>query len=159
MVLLIRALPFIFLGTLCLSQAQADLLSLFLTVPCITLAAVVAWEWRGAASSEPADAMAWLTLGVMLTHIGQVCDNGYWSIPWSLHYLTNPLAEFFFSKGVYPNITGRQTIGILASICHLISVYKFNPTAVKRKRLIRLIGWSFATGTLATAYLWYIKHN
>jgi hypothetical protein len=62
-----------------------------------------------------------LVLGVVFGFLGEAMDNIYWALPWSAYYLGLPIAEDLTQLGAYMNIFFRQTCGMLAATCHIIS--------------------------------------
>lgn len=108
-------------------QKVSEALSLGLTVPTIilSLAVVRAWGprvWFAIRHGQMTEAQ-WLILGVSISFVGAFLDNLYWSIPWTLHYINSTYAEFWFLLGVHFNVFFRQSVGILAALCHLKSFY------------------------------------
>lgn len=108
-------------------QKVSEAISLGLTVPTIilSLAVVRAWGprvWFAIRQGQMTEAQ-WLILGVSISFVGAFMDNLYWAIPWSLHFIGNEHADFFFMLGVHFNIFFRQSTGILAALCHLKSFY------------------------------------
>ena len=108
-------------------QKVSEAISLGLTVPTIilSLAVVRAWGprvWFAIRQGQMTEAQ-WLILGVSISFVGAFMDNLYWSIPWTLHFISSEHAEYFFMLGVHFNIFFRQSTGILAALCHLRSFY------------------------------------
>jgi len=108
-------------------QKISEAVSLGLTVPTIilSLAVVRAWGprvWFAIQQGKMSEAH-WLILGVSISFVGAFLDNMYWSIPWTLHYISSPHAEFWFLLGVHFNVFFRQSVGVLAALCHLKSFY------------------------------------
>ena len=108
-------------------QKVSEAISLGLTVPTIilSLAVVRAWGprvWFAIRQGQMTEAQ-WLILGVSISFVGAFMDNLYWSIPWTLHFISSEHAEYFFMLGIHFNIFFRQSTGILAALCHLRSFY------------------------------------
>ena len=108
-------------------QKVSEAVSLGLTIPTIilSLAVVRAWGpsvWFAIQKGKMSEAQ-WLILGVSISFVGAFLDNLYWSIPWTLHYVSSTHAEFWFLLGVHFNVFFRQSVGILAALCHLKSFY------------------------------------
>jgi hypothetical protein len=108
-------------------QKVSEAISLGLTVPTIilSLAVVRAWGprvWFAIQQGKMSEAQ-WLILGVSISFVGAFLDNLYWSIPWTLHYISSVHAEFWFLLGVHFNVFFRQSVGVLAALCHLRSFY------------------------------------
>lgn len=105
------------------SQKVAEIVSMGLTPVVVILSvAVVAVFSRSAVKAikkHEKEATDWLILGVSLGFVGSILDNLYWSIPWSLHFLGNPLCTFFQEMGVFVNVVVRQLLGMTAAYCHL----------------------------------------
>ena len=108
-----------------MTQHVAELISMFLTFPTIILAGVVVFLWGPKAlvsfHIKDKDASDWFIMGVAIGFVGQVLDNLYWAIPWSLSYVASPLFEDFTNAGVYFNIFSRQSCGVVAAYCHIKS--------------------------------------
>jgi hypothetical protein len=74
-------------------QKISEAVSLGLTVPTIilSLAVVRAWGprvWFAVQQGKMSEAQ-WLILGVSISFVGAFLDNLYWSIPWTLHYISS----------------------------------------------------------------------
>lgn len=108
-------------------QKVSEAISLGLTIPTIilSLAVVRAWGprvWFAIRHGQMTEAQ-WLILGVSISFIGAFMDNLYWAIPWTLHYISSEYANYWFLLGVHFNVFFRQSVGILAALCHLKSFY------------------------------------
>lgn len=107
------------------SHEIAELTSLGLTPQTIISAAAVVVMWLPAAirafNTHPGQRndRQWFLIGVSFGFVGQLLDNGYWSLPWSASFIDHPAQTELFANGVYFNIVFRQSIGIYAAYCHL----------------------------------------
>lgn len=142
----------------------AELLSLFLTVPTIVLAAVVIYLWGPKALSiarigHPVRSADWFIIGVTIGFVGQFFDNLYWAIPWSLSYIESQHTDLFMFNGVWFNIPSRQLCGIIAAYCHIKSyILHVSCTLKEKKNICILNASSFAFGLLYILILFYLKN-
>lgn len=123
-------------------QELAELISLALTAPAVILSCVVLYLFCSQAGkalfTQNKSAVQWFAMGIFIGFLGSVLDNVYWSIPWSLDYLNNDNASYFFQRGAYFNIFFRQIAGIAAGYCHIRCALSYNGnevSEVERKRL------------------------
>lgn len=112
-----------------MTQKEAELISLGLTVPTLTLSAYVVLLWGPAAIKaalkEHRSATQWFILGVAAGFAGSFGDNLYWAFPWTAEFLELPSKDSLMMRGVYFNIFSRQLAGIFSAYCHIRSYYEY----------------------------------
>ncbi|MBL4707749.1 MAG: hypothetical protein JKY48_04840 [Flavobacteriales bacterium] len=107
----------------------AELVSLFLTIPTISISTVVIFLFTPAAilalTKEEKEYSDWLALGIWVGFIGGAWDNAWWGGAWTHYYLdkSSEWTTFFFDNGVINNIPARQGADILAGYCHIRGVH------------------------------------
>jgi hypothetical protein len=142
-------------------QPQAELLSLGLTIPTIMLGILVVYLWRSdsieAFNNRSKHYSDWLILGVAISFIGTVLDNAYWYIPWTASYFGSPYTIPLVNFGVFVNIFCRQTLDILAGICHIKAWVECQKTEEKETLLKRMLIGSFALGAVSMIGLYFFK--
>lgn len=110
-------------------QDVAELISLGLTLPTISLAWLVVWLFYNPAASafllRFRSAAQWVALGITIGFAGAIGDNAYWMLPWTAKYLKLGISDSLVDYGVFFNIFFRQLAGILAGYCHARSVFEF----------------------------------
>lgn len=127
------------------------LLSLALTpMSILASAGVVALWWqsgkRALIRSDRRD-LDWFIIGVMIGFAGNLVDNLYWGLAWTLHYLHNDSWHFWFDNGVYSNVVFRQTATALAAVCHIKAGIE------AKSRLLQCLYVASAAGGLAFVWL------
>jgi hypothetical protein len=63
--------------------------------------------------------MKWLICGIFIGFTGNLIDNFYWSLPWSLNYLNDPHTKLLQDFGCFPNLLFRQFMTLAAAYCHI----------------------------------------
>lgn len=63
--------------------------------------------------------MKWLISGIFIGFLGNLVDNFYWALPWSLNYLNDPHTKFLQDFGCFPNLLFRQIMTTVAAYCHI----------------------------------------
>ena len=109
-------------------QKIGEWVSLTATIPTILLAIVVVHAYGKKClpwvrSGEPFSRVQWLILGITLGFLGQVLDNVFWQVAWTLEFLELPWRQEVFQSGAWFNIVNRQLLGCLAALCHLRSAF------------------------------------
>ena len=145
------------------TQKIAELVSLFLTVPTVILAATVVFVWHKSAirslMHKPRTGTDWLIMGVAISFIGSLVDNLFWGIVWTAAFLESDKTIDLFNVGVFFNIFFRQLAGICAGFCHIKSATTSAPLS-KLTRVISLVSiGNIFMGVLFTVCLLYIKYN
>ena len=106
-------------------QHTAEFISLLLSFPTIILAIAVVYLWGPEAvrslKSKEKKSPDFFIIGVAIGFLGQMLDNFYWTIPWSLSFIDSSETDSFMSSGVLFNIFSRQACGIIAAYCHIKS--------------------------------------
>ncbi len=90
--------------------------------------------WRKATAkaitqNEALSSEQWLILGVTFGFIGQVLDNMYWLITWSVEFIQpqSELSIWLFDNGMLFNLPFRQILGSLAAFFHVKAAIHLNP--------------------------------
>ena len=157
----------------------AELVSLGLTVPTITMSVMVCYWWRKAAlkavrtSFNMRTGSDWLILGVWIAFAGSIVDNAFWGAAWTSEYLGLPFTETLFLNGVYFNIPARQMAGAMGGYCHLLAAVivpiraanqsdeefarEMKTIKVERKLIFGLAGASLIAGVIVSVCLVLIK--
>lgn len=142
-------------------QDVAEIVSLILTAPTLLLSLWVVWLFRKDAirilKTKNKSSTEWLVLGVAVGFLGSLCDNAYWGLAWTAHYLDLELSKVFFDSGVFFNVPFRQISGIVAGYCHVRCAFTEDGNKDENVRLVRLIGISLAIGGLGAIVLSLIK--
>ena len=68
---------------------------------------------------------SWFIVGVFFGFIGEILENFYWLIYWTLYYLELDSYEWFLDNGFYFNLIFRQTLGIFSAYCHIRSALEY----------------------------------
>lgn len=139
-------------------QDLSEVVSLALTVPTIALSIGVLVIWGPSAVRavrEGLTAHGWFILGVVSGFAGSTLDNIYWAIPWTASYFESESAPFLVSIGPFFNIVFRQSLGIMAAVCHLKAATLSQP-GVERKVNILIFG-SHVLGFVIGVLLWWAK--
>lgn len=146
-------------------EHNAELLSLFLTLPTIIMACVVIYLWGPKTAfilkgKRPIKDCDWFIIGVTVGFIGQFADNLYWAIPWSLSYIGSEYTDLFMFNGVWFNIPSRQICGIIAAYCHIKSylMYCSSSDTNEARNITILNTGSFVLGGVYIAILMYLRH-
>lgn len=147
------------------TQQGAELFSLVVTVPTITLGAFVVWlygerAWRSLKrGSQTTTRTQWLIIGITFGFIGQVADNCFWQLAWTMDFLNLPGRDTAFQMGVWFNIVSRQGCGTAAALCHIRAVFSPDPELctvdkcdTDRRDLI--IFWSVTIGSVFAGILY-----
>jgi uncharacterized membrane protein len=95
-----------------------------------------------------------MILGVVTGFFGAILDNIWWGFAWSADFI-NPdssFKQFFFDYGVYSNTIARQTLGVIAALCHIASAAMAQDKMVKR-----VTYWGALLGAVLVINLVYFK--
>lgn len=78
-------------------------------------------------------------VGVAIGFFGELLDNIYWTIPWSMDFINHPDTMCWHKHGVIPNIPFRQIATTVAAYCHIKS-YVLHSTK-NNDYIISAYGW------------------
>jgi len=106
--------------------------------------------------SKPMNREQKFILGIGISHIGDALDSTYWLIPWSLHFMNDPNAEWWFASGALPNIFFRQICDIVGATLHLVALLvAFGPW--QKKFVIWSTVASFVIGVVYVIVLYMLR--
>lgn len=132
-------------------QTLVEGISLWGTFHTVGLALLVLKLWGKQAlrilKTGPENSNDWFIIGVFFGFIGQVLDNSYWFVPWSLAYIEHPTTSVWIKSGVWFNIIFRQTMGSLAAYCHVKSYVVHADTGMSLAKFL------IYTSLVATIYI------
>lgn len=141
----------------------AEIVSLVLTWPTLILGCGVLWHWGGEAwrawrvPGKDRSGVQWLIVGVLAGFLGEVLDNTYWGIAWSMQFIESQHAGWWFTMGVWPNIPFRQCASIYAGYCHMRSFYSAQQQTDRKLTCIVLA--SALLGLVYIGLLTYFKES
>jgi hypothetical protein len=142
-------------------QKVAELISNGLAIPTILLSLLVVFFWFNPAKSSIKSVVKtseqWFILGVFIGFLGESLDNIYWTIAWSIQYLSLDIAPLVMEKGVFNNIPFRQVLGIIAAYCHVRSALQFRSEENHIGGLHKILAISIFFGFLFSVALIFTK--
>lgn len=144
-------------------QHIAELISNGLSVPVIILCFSVAALWFKPAvhalkpNGKPTTAQQWFIIGVFFSFFGEIVDNLYWTVAWSVVYLDMPNWLSVVESGVFANIPFRQLLGIFAAYCHINSAYAFINNGEHNKSN-KILTFSIVGGIIFAGILFLLRN-
>ena len=112
-----------------ISQLVSLLLTLPMLIGCVIVVYVyfgpawVAWRQRKWTALSAQD---WLIIGIVISFIGKILDNSYWTAAWTAELYDVHSKEFLFQHGNTPNIPFRIISSMAAAWCHIKAAMVFS---------------------------------
>lgn len=117
-----------------ISQLTSLLLTLPMLIGCVIVVYIylgpawVAWRQRKWTALTAQD---WLIIGIVISFIGKIFDNSYWTAAWTSELYDLKSREFLFTHGNTPNIPFRILSSMAAAWCHIKAAMVFSEQSDK----------------------------